>query len=442
MKLLLFITAWLSSTILFAQEPPRKAIIGALGKISVNGMVVDSVMPGSTAHKAGLHKADTLKRLNGVSIEDAGTYYKLAGDIRTGDKVRLQYKRGKKTIDKEIAAIMRPYETPGDMEVIYGWANVESCTLRTIVRKPQGTINTPAILFIPGYNCGSVENFAQGSYGKLIGTWIHAGFTVVTIEKSGLGDSYNCEPCADADLAMDIKVFDAGYRYMQSLPYVDKSRLFIFGHSMGGVIAPLIAERYHPKGVIAFATVFRPWSEFLLEMHRIQSPLDGKSYAETEDFVRKMQKIYYEFFVGKKSPAELYENPEYRALVVSDLEYTKPGRTDMWGRHWRFWQQIDSLDLARSWSNVDAKVLSVFGGADFVACSELEHELIVRTVNSKYPGNATHLNIPDVDHLLIQNSDWPSAHKHFMDAEYKAAHFHQGFADATVKWLQEVVSSH
>src|SRR5690606_816509 len=97
-----------------------------------------------------------------VKVNDATAYYKYAGSIRTGDKVAVTYRRGKKLLRTTATAIMRPYETPGDMEVIYGWANVESCTLRTIVRKPLGTINTPAILFIPGYNCGSVENYAQG----------------------------------------------------------------------------------------------------------------------------------------------------------------------------------------------------------------------------------------------------------------------------------------
>jgi alpha-beta hydrolase superfamily lysophospholipase len=368
-----------------------------------------------------------------------GNSYASASRMRTGDVVRVQYKRGNKLVSKSGKAVMKPFETSATADVLYGWTNVDDCKLRTIVRKPKGKENTPAILLVPGYNCGSIENYNNGSYGKLIRTWIDAGLAVVTIEKSGLGDSYNCVPCNEADLDMDIKVFDAGYRYMQSLPYIDKSNLFIWGHSMGGVIAPVIAEKYNPRGVIAFATVFRPWSEFLLEMHRIQAPLDGKTYAETEDMVRGIHKVYYEFFVLKKSPAELYQNPEYKNIVVTELEY-KEGSSNMWGRHWRFWQQIDSLDLARSWSNVNTNVLSIFGGADFVACSELEHELIVRAVNSKHPGKALHIMIPDVDHLIISNPDWVNAHKHFMDAAYKADHFHQGFADTTVKWMRSVMN--
>lgn len=440
MKRLFLIIVFAAGTILANAQTAemRKAWMGANGSFSARGMAVDTVMAGSTLHKMGIRKGDTLLGLNDKRIVDAPSYNERANNFYTGDRIKLEYRRGRKTVKKEGTGIMRPYDTSPHAEILYGWAAMGDCQLRTIVRKPKNQTNTPAVLLVPGYNCGSVENYNQGSYSKLIATWIKAGFTVATIEKSGLGDSYGCVPCAEADLATDIRSFEAGYRYMESLPYVDKHNLFIWGHSMGGVIAPLIAQNHKPRGVIAYATVYRPWSEFLLEMHRIQWPLDGKSYAQTEDEIRLMQKIYYEYFRLKKTPEELYQNPEYRDMVARELEY-KPGKTDMWGRHWRFWQQLDSVDLARSWAAVDAKVLSVFGGADFVACSELEHELIVRTVNSTHPGNATHMHIADLDHLLVRNADWASANKHFMDAAYKHANFHQEYADKLVGWMQSVM---
>ncbi|WP_276134760.1 serine aminopeptidase domain-containing protein [Polluticoccus soli] len=438
-RTLSFVILFLFATnIAIAQEAVRKGWMGANGSFSERGMALDTAIPGSTIHTMGLRKGDTIVVLNGTMIVDVSAYNRVASEIRTGDKVVVKFKRGSNTREKRSIAVMKPFDTLPNGEVVYGWAQMGNCKLRTIVRKPKRSQSMPAILFIPGYNCGSVEGYGQGSYGKLINTWISNGFAVVTIEKTGLGDSYGCVSCMDADLATDIQVFETGYQFMERLPYADKNNLFIFGHSMGGVIAPIIAEKHSPRGVIAFATVYRPWSEFLLEMHRVQWPLDGKSYAETEDRTRLIQKVYYEYFRLKKSPAELYENPEYKDLVASELEYT-PGAQHMWGRHWRFWQQLDSVDLARSWSNVNAKVLSVFGGADFVACSELEHELIVRAVNSTHPGNAEHLNIADVDHLMIRNPDWPSAHKHFMDAAYKKDNFHQGFADKLTGWMKGVM---
>lgn len=435
-KLLLFLCIVLANT-MHAQEPARKAFIGLTGKYTDNGIVADSVAPNSTLYKAGILKGDTIKYINNQLITNAASLSNATSSIRTGDKVAVIYSHAGKMKTKSIKAVMRSFETSDIADVYYDWVSNKDCRLRTITRKPKGQTNVPSILLIPGYNCGSIENYSLGIYKNLMNEWIKAGYAVVTIEKSGLGDSYNCIPCSEADLVTDIEVFDAGYKYMVSLPYVDKSRLFIWGHSMGGVIAPEIARKHKPRGVIVFATVFRPWSEFLLEMHRVQYPLDGKSYIETEAAVRGMQKIYYEFFRLKKSPEELYNIPEYRELVKAELEY-KSGDNNMWGRHWRFWQQIDSLDLATSWSAVKCPVLSIFGGADYIACSALEHQLIERTVNATHPGNCTNITIPDIDHLIVQQPDWKTAHKNFADKAYREAHFHYGFTKATIDWMDKM----
>jgi len=418
-------------------QPKRKATIGAKGSWFAGGWVVDSVYRDGTFASLGIRKNDTVLQLNDKNVSDEAAFNSIIGNLRAGDPLSVTFKRGRKKLVKKGNAVMRPFETSSLADVIYGWGPHGNCTLRTIVRRPKLQGKLPAVLLIPGYNCGSIENYNQGSYGALINSWLQNGFAVVTIEKSGLGDSYNCQPCMETDLVNDIQVFDAGYRFMEQLPFVDNQNLFIWGHSMGGIIAPEVARHHAPRGVIVFATVFRPWSEFLLEMHRVQYPLDGKSYVETERDVRMMQKIYYEFFRLKKSPAAIHSIPEYREMAERELEFKTPENTNMWGRHWRFWQQIDSLDMAASWTAVKAPVLSVFGGADFIACSLLEHQLIVRTVNAAFPGNATHITIPDVDHLLVQNPDWKAAHANFMNRAYRDQHFHQGFADTVNKWMKE-----
>lgn len=437
MKYIFLCFACIVYTATHAQEPSRKAWLGVNGSFSERGLAVDTVVPGSSMDKLGLKKYDTLMRLNELSVKGQTQYNAAAGLLRAGDMMEIAYKRKNKQFTKRVKAIAKPYETSSLADIIYDWVSYKNGKLRTITRMPKGKTNVPAVLLIPGYNCGSIENFSSGIYKGLINAWLSAGYAVFTIEKSGIGDSYNCLPCSEADLVTDIQVFDAGYKYMERFPNVDKDKLFIWGHSMGGVIAPEIAKTHNPKGVIVYATVFRPWSEFLLEMHRVQMPLDGKSYEETETAVRALQKIYYEFFRLKRSPAELYTNPEYKDMVVSELEY-KAGDNNMWGRHWRFWQQIDSLDLAASWSAVKCPVYSLFGGADYIACSELEHHLIVDAVNAAHPGNATHMRIPDIDHLLVQNRDWKEAHKNFADRIYREAHMHPGFSGIVIKWMNQV----
>jgi hypothetical protein len=138
---------------------------------------------------------------------------------------------------------------------------------------------------------------------------------------------------------------------MEKLPFVDAANLFIWGHSMGGTIAPEVAKLHHPKGIMVFGCVFRPWSEFLLEMHRVQKPLlDHLTYQQTEDFTRKIQKIYYEFFVLKKSPEQLVEIPNTRPRHFR----TRLQRLKRYvGTPLKFWQQLDSARFGKKLAGIE-----------------------------------------------------------------------------------------
>jgi pimeloyl-ACP methyl ester carboxylesterase len=331
--------------------------------------------------------------------------------------------------------VMRPYEHSDIADVHYDWVPFRDGSLRAITRSPKGKTNVPAILLIPGYGCGSIENYMSSYNGKIINGWLNAGYAVVTIEKSGLGDSYHCVPCSEADLKTDIESYDAGYQYMSQLPYVDKEKLYIFGHSLGGIIAPEVAKRHAPKGVIVFGTTFRPWSEFLLEMHRVQKPLlEGKSYVETQDFLRGIQKVYYEFFVLKKTREELLQNPEYKSYVLGDMEF-KEGSNDMWGRSWKFWPQIDSLNLAKSWQSLNCPVLVLHGETDYESCSIAEPKLITAAVNAAHPGNAVMIVVPQLDHFMMKSKTYEEARDNFNTQQYAKGNFNYSIVTETVNWL-------
>lgn len=419
-----------------AQTPPRKAIMGLLAKPAANGIQADSVMANGTFAALGLQKGDVITAINGNALASMEAYGKRVSQVRTGEKLAVQFTRNGKSMHVSGNAVMRPYEQNEIADVQYDWVKFRNGYLRAITRKPKSKTNLPVILLIPGYGCGSIENY-MGSYnGKLLTEWLKAGYAVVTIEKSGLGDSYNCAPCSEVDLATDIESFDAGYRYMEQLSFVDKNRLYIWGHSMGGLIAPEVAKRHQPKGVMVFGTTFRPWSEFLLEMHRVQKPLlENQTYLQTEDFIRKIRKIYYEFFVLKKTRADLFLNPEYKDLVASELGH-KDGSNDMWGRHWAFWPQIDSLNLAKSWQQLNCPVLVLHGAADYESCSIVEPTLVTETVNEAHPGNATMVVVPELDHFMMKSANYKKARDNFKKQQYAKGNFNYQIAEETINWLK------
>ncbi|RYD79023.1 MAG: alpha/beta fold hydrolase [Sphingobacteriales bacterium] len=437
MKNILFLLVIISLCLSASAQPARKAIAGLIAKPVENGMRIDSIIPNSSFAAMPVKKGDVLTTINNVSIKTTEQYNKAVTGLRAGDVLQINYISNGKQKWAKTKAVMRPYETSAIADIQYDWVAFRGGYLRAITRKPKGKTNCPAILLIPGYGCGSIENYAASYNGKLLYEWVKAGYAVITVEKSGLGDSYDCVPCAEADLVNEIESFDAGYRYMENLSFVDKKNLFIWGHSMGGVVAPEVAKRHQPKGVLVFACTFRPWSEFLLEMHRVQKPLlENFTYQQTEDFIRGIQKIYYEFFVLKKSPEQLYNIPEYKELAVSDLNYAK-GSNNMWGRHWRYWMQLDSLNMAETWKQVNAPVLVLHGAADYEQCSVLEPLLIKETVNAAQPGTATWITIDDIDHIMMKSKDWKEAAANFKTQQYNKGNFNYKIAEETIRWLKQ-----
>lgn len=420
-----------------AQTLVRKASLGILTSSTPQGLRIDSVIPNTSAVNLGLTKGDVLSSINGIAIATNEELKEQTKDLRTGDELQVSYLRKGKTKKSACKAVMRPMETSDYANIRYDWVKFREGFLRVVVRTPKNLNNVPCILLIPGYGCGSIENYHLGYNGVLMNEWLKNGYAVVTIEKSGLGDSYNCPPCTEVDLATDIESFNAGYTYMESLEGIDPKQLFIWGHSMGGIIAPEIARRHTPRGVMVFGTVYRPWSEFLLEMHRVQKPLlENLNYAQTEEFTRKIQKIYYEFFVLKKSRKDLYENPEYRELVKTELEY-KEGSNLMWGRHWRFWQQLDSLNLSLSWAETTCPVLILNGGSDYEQCAPIEPVLIEQNVNAMRPGSATRVQIEDLDHFMMKSRNFQEAVSNFRNQAYLKGNFNYQLSTSTVQWLNQ-----
>ena len=419
-----------------AQFPQRKAGMGMRGQAGNGGIMVDSILPEFTFAAGGIKKGDIILAVNDQPTPTIDDYNAIVTVVRAGSTIKISYLRKGKEKNTVVKAIGKPLETSPIADINYDWVKFRNGYLRTITRKPKGKEHVPCILLIPGYGCGSIENYTYSYNGKLMDEWLKNGYAVVTIEKSGLGDSEGCVPCGEVDLATDIESFDAGYRYMEQLSFVDTSQLYIWGHSLGGSIAPEIGKLHHPKGIMVFGCVFRPWSEFLLEMHRVQKPLlENMTYQQTENFVRQIQKIYYELLVLKKTPAQLNDIPEYKTLVESELGY-KLGSNDLWGRHWRFWQQLDSINLADSWAKVNCPVLILHGGADYEQCSLVEPTMIQKTVNEAHPNSATWITIPDLDHFMMKSPNWKQAVINFKEQQYTKGNFHLGIAEESINWLK------
>ena len=117
---------------LIAQPLPRRAFFGVrmeavtdetariMNLPAVKGVLVSSVVPGSTAEAAGLQRSDVWLTLNDREINSPNEGVAALRQLREGDKFRYKYLRQGKEYDKE--ALLKPFpkENYADFDLEYG----------------------------------------------------------------------------------------------------------------------------------------------------------------------------------------------------------------------------------------------------------------------------------------------------------------------------------
>ena len=120
-----------------------------------------------------------------------------------------------------------------------------------LIRPPQSTDKTPAVVFQQGSGDHSFEGYDQAAWGPhgyyIEDVLLEQGYAVLYCNKRGLGNStgkwQNNDFYGRADDAY------AAVTFLKSLPEIDSTRIGISGHSQGGWIAQIAAAQ-HPD--IAF----------------------------------------------------------------------------------------------------------------------------------------------------------------------------------------------
>lgn len=421
----------------------RKAVLGAqleyLKQADVSGCKVLKVSQG-TALALKLQENDLIVKIGDATFASSEEFGTLFSSYKTGQEIKLLVLRGKKKIELKAPLQAKPYETDDNAEVIYDEAPYKTGLLRVIINKPKGQTPMPGLLFIPGYTCNSIDNLpANHPYKRIIDAYVDAGFVTLRIEKSGLGDSYNTPPCTSCDLLDEIANFETGLKKLKSLPYVDTNRMVIFGHSMGGIVAPAVAAKNDVAGVVVYGTLAKSWFEYQIEMYRIQNALAGMNPLEVEKSVLEQYDVNYRFFIKKEKLQDLAKDAKIDSVLRNTWDYDGKGK--IYSRNAEYWRQIQDLPSLENWKRTKAKVLVQFGESDFQAFSKADHELIVRTVNHFHPGNATLKTYPLTDHYFAKSGTMQEAYTIYNDRKFQVLFdaYNPEVGRSAAQWSQEVV---
>ena len=423
----------------------RKVQLGArLAYVTEDGAagckVLQVVQGTSVALK--LQENDLILKIGQSSFSSVDEFIHHFLQYSAGEEVRLTVLRAGKTLELSAAALSRPLETDDNASVIYDAADYKGGQLRVIINKPLRDQPMPAMLFIPGYTCSSMDGLTDDHpYKRIIDAYVDAGYVTLRIEKSGLGDSKDTPPCESCDLLDEIENFEAGLKKLKTLPYVDTNQIIMVGHSMGGIIAPAISARHQVAGVVVYGTTAKSWFEYQLEMFRVQNALAGMNPIEVEQSVVDQYDLNYRYFVRKEKLEDIAKDPRADSVLRVSWEYDGNGK--IYGRNAEYWRQIQDFPHLENWKNTTAKVLVQFGESDFQAFSRADHQQIVNTVNHFHPGNATLLTYPATDHFFAQSGTMQQAYDKFVNGQIQELFdaYNQEVGLSAVRWSNELLSA-
>lgn len=439
-----------------AQELRRKASLGIMfepandsiarvNSIEPNtGLFISKVLPSGTAANLGLQANDVLLELNEVPVNSIPGLLNQLGAIRADDDLTMVFvRRGQKQTAKG-KAIPKPLEKSDYGEVEYSSVKYAGNHLRTIMHLPIGIQQPPVVFYIQGYVCQSVElTFAPDhTIKKLIDDWVKAGFAVYRVEKPGEGDSESDKPCRELNFEEEVEAFKHAYENLKKNKRIDAENIFVFGHSIGGIIAPVLASEYKPKGVITYGTVMNTWFEYLQELTRVQGGFFNSPDTVIEIDIRNATPFWYKMLVEKKSNEEILKDSSiYQMLELEGtLDEFKNGQHI--GRHYTYWSGIQDNNLSQKWTAVKSKVLAIHGEFDIQALNANHIYTIERTVNKSHPGNAKAKVILGADHSFVEFESMQENVNVLSSGAYGGylrENYHSGVATESISWMRQCI---
>lgn len=269
----------------------------------------------------------------------------------------------------------------------------------------------PAVLYISG--SGSQDR--HGFQGPLdLGTWqildaiANAGFVVLRTDDRGLGKTPLGPKGIDpTELGYDDLVSDGrhGLKFLQGRDEVNKKKIFIVGHSEGGLTAPILAgEDTSVAGVVCLAAMGRNLYDVTYE--QVQDSI-AKQPKAAQDQTLKAQKEFQDAVKENREPDFNILGPLAAAQLKAGWKQVLPIK--------KWWHQHFVKDVPAIHAKVACPVLVLQGEADFQVKPDKDARQILKNVMAGPCTEATLKIYADLDHLFKPCGGRKSEMKHYYE---------------------------
>ncbi|MDC3962324.1 alpha/beta hydrolase family protein [Polyangium jinanense] len=391
------------------------------------GLEVVRVAEGGAAALAGVRAGDRLVALGDVTVSEPRALVALVRGLVPGAPLHFEIVRDGARVTLPGKATPLPVERIAGAEVRLGHVTVrDSWRQRTLFAIPTaGGPPFTTVLFLSGLGTASCElpQDPEDPMRAFLSGLADAGIATMRVERSGVGDSEG-PPCQTTGFFDEVEGYRAAIESLAQDPLV--GRIVIFGHSLGGMIAPILAgEGTQTRGVVVFGTSQLKWVDCMVRATRRQRILAGMEGEELEKYVAAWSEMHASVCREGMFPRDVFaKRPE-----LAWLEGTSCHGETMFGRHVSLFQEIERLDLPALWRTTNVPVLVLHGSYDYAAAPD-EGRMIADEIAAASPGRSHFVLLDKVGHDMRRHESYAQSFKN-----PRAGVWDDGLLRAMLEWL-------
>ena len=301
---------------------------------------------------------------------------------------------------------VEPPERPQEPEPPYPYTSTDvtfrnvqdGVTLAGTLTLPKGEGPHPGVVLVSG--SGAQNRNAEVMGHKLLlvlaDHLTRQGVAVLRFDERGVGASTgSMEEATTKDLARDV---EAGVALLANRPEVDTDRIGVYGHSEGGWIAPMVANRFEEVDfLVLVAPAGVPGSEIVVEQTVRMAEAQGADPAAL-DSIRSFRSRLMEAITPEADSAtiarRLQRIVQNAGGSSSTAQSLVQGYTSPWFRYFA------TYDPAPMYRSVDVPVLALFGSKDLQVPPAQNLEPVRSALQASDSPDVTVKELEGLNHLM------------------------------------------
>lgn len=353
-------------------------------------------------------------------------------------ELKLTRNKEKTEVEKKVQEPSKPY--PYDEEEVVFENKVENFKLAGTLTTPRGEGPFPAIIMISGSGAQDRNSEILGHKPFLVVAdyLTRKGMAVLRYDDRGTAASEgDFEEATSEDFKQDAI---AAIEYLKTRPEIDTTKIGVFGHSEGGMIAPMISSHPDVNFLVLIAPPVAPIDQLLLLQQELIGELSGMSPSELT-LNRNINKSLYELIkntedeeLPKMFTAFWKETLEaYPQLAKSQglseevfISYQEEAYLNPWMLYFlRF-------DPKQNLHDTKIPVLGLFGEKD-MQVSAKQNEPLLKEYIAKNNASNRIKTLKDLNHLMqLAETGSPSEYAENKDT------FSEKALKEILTWLQDI----